>query len=66
MATLSLDYYDLGYATGLMAVKVLKGEAKIAEMPIEYTPMEKITPKYNKTNCDALGITPLEGYEPLG
>ena len=66
VATLSLDYYDLGYATGLMAVKVLKGEAKIAEMPIEYTPMEKITPKYNKTNCDALGITPLEGYEPLG
>ena len=66
VATLSLDYYDLGYATGLMAVKVLKGEAKISEMPIEYTPAEKITPKYNAEICEDLGITPLEGYAPLG
>lgn len=65
VATLSIDYYDLGYATGEMAVKVLKGEANIAEMPIEYTPEEKITPKYNEEICTELGITPLEGYAPL-
>ena len=65
VATLSIDYYDLGYATGEMAVKVLKGEAKISELPIAYTPAEKITPKYNAEICEELSITPLEGYEPL-
>lgn len=56
VATLSIDYYDLGYATGEMAVKILKGEADIAEMKIEYTPSEKLKKKYNKTICEALGI----------
>ena len=63
IATLSISYYDLGYTTGKMAVKILKGEAKIAEMPIEYA--EKQTPKYNKQNCEALGITALEGYTAI-
>ena len=66
IATLSIDYYDLGYATGIMAAKILKGEAKISEMPIEYTPAEKITPMYNAAICEELGITPLDGYTPLG
>lgn len=35
LATLGINYYDLGYQTGLMAVKVLKGEAKPATMPVE-------------------------------
>ncbi|NLY70842.1 MAG: ABC transporter substrate-binding protein, partial [Clostridiales bacterium] len=35
LATLGIDYYDLGYQTGLMAVKLLKGEAEISTMPIE-------------------------------
>ncbi|MDF2986879.1 MAG: sugar transporter substrate-binding protein [Eubacterium sp.] len=34
-ATLGINYKDLGYQTGLMAVKILKGEAKPAAMPIE-------------------------------
>ena len=64
VATLSLDYYDLGYATGLMAAKILKGEAKVSEMPIEYAPV--VTKLYNVANCEALGVTVPEGYEPLG
>ena len=35
LATLGINYRDLGYQTGLMAVKVLKGEAKPSDMPIE-------------------------------
>jgi len=35
LATLGINYYDLGYQTGQMAVKVLKGEAEPAAMPIE-------------------------------
>ena len=60
IATLSISYYDLGYTTGMMAVRILRDGADISTMPIEYA--DKQTPKYNKQNCEALGITPLEGY----
>lgn len=63
VVTLSIDYYDLGYATGKMAAKVLTGEANISEMPVEYAP--QVTKMYNAANCEALGITPPEGYEAL-
>ena len=54
VATLSISYYDLGTATGKMAAKILKGESKIEEMPIEYAP--EFTKKYNKSICDELNI----------
>ena len=54
VATLSISYYDLGVATGKMAVKILNGESDISEMPIEYAP--QFTKKYNPTICEALGI----------
>ena len=64
VATLSISYYDLGVATGKMAVKILKGEADIAEMPIEYAATS--TPQYNAEICAELGLTAPAGYEPLG
>lgn len=64
IATLSISYYDIGYKTGEMAAKVLTGEAKISEMPIEYS--AKPTKKYNKESCEALGITIPDGYEAIG
>lgn len=60
VATLSISYYDLGVATGKMAVKILTGESNISEMPIEYAP--QFTKKYNKSLCDALGVTVPEDY----
>lgn len=60
VATLSISYYDLGVATGKMAAKILTGESDISEMPIEYAP--QFTKKYNKTICEALGITVPEDY----
>ena len=65
IATLSIDYYDLGYTTGQMAVKILRDGADITQMPIEYTPAEKVSPLYNEEICTELGITPLDGYEKL-
>lgn len=62
VATLSISYYDLGYTTGEMAAKILRGEADISTMPIEYT---DVTKKYNKTICDDLGITVPDGYEAI-
>lgn len=63
VATLSIDYYDLGYATGKMAVKILKGEADIATMPIEYAP--QFTKLYNEEICKELNITVPDGYSPI-
>lgn len=63
VATLSISYYDLGYATGKMAVKILKGESKVEEMPIEYAP--NFTKKYNADICEQLGITIPDGYEAI-
>jgi len=62
VATLSISYYDLGKTTGQMAARILTGEADISAMPIEYT---TATPKYNPTICEALGITPLDGYTAI-
>ena len=63
IATLSISYYDIGYKTGEMAAQILTGEADIASMPIEYAP--QFVKKYNPVTCEALGITPPDGYEAI-
>lgn len=60
VATLTINYYELGKVTGKMAAKILKGEAKVEEMAIEYFP-EPIK-KYNKEIADSLGIEIPEDY----
>ncbi len=65
IATMSIDYYDLGYKTGEMAVDILKNGADIAKMKVEYTPADKVSYLYNEEICKELGITPLEGYDKL-
>ena len=63
VATLSISYYDLGYKTGLMAAKILKGETKVNEMPVEFA--GNPTKMYNEANCETLGVAVPEGYDPL-
>ena len=63
VASLTISYYDLGVKTAEMAAQILTGEADISTMPISYA--DNITPKYNAAICEALGITPVEGYEPI-
>lgn len=62
IATLSISYKDLGYKTGQMAAKILKGEANVSEMPIEYA---NATKKYNAGICEQLGITVPDDYTAL-
>lgn len=64
VATLSIDYYELGYTTGQMAVKVLTGEADISTMPVGFAP--EPAKLYNAANCEALGIAIPEDYAPIG
>lgn len=60
VATLSISYYDLGYATGEMAAKILADGADVSTMPVEFAP--NVTKKYNAANCEALGLTMPEDY----
>ena len=64
VASLTISYYDLGYKTGEMAAQILKGEAKIEEMPIAYAP--NFVKKYNPDVCSDLGINPPDDYVPIG
>lgn len=63
IATLSIDYHDLGYQTGEMAVKILKGEADIADMEIEYA--DTVTKEYVADRCEELGITVPDDYTAI-
>ena len=63
VATLTISYYDIGYATGEMAYEILVNGADPAEMEIQYAP--QFTPKYNPDMCDAFGLTPPDGYEAI-
>lgn len=63
VATLSISYYDLGYATGEMAAKILADGADVSAMPVEFAP--NATKKYNAANCEALGITVPDDYTAI-
>lgn len=64
VATLTISYYDIGYATGLMAYEILANGADISAMPIEYAP--QFVKKYNAANVEALGLAIPEGYVAIG
>ena len=64
VATLSIDYYDIGYAAGEMAYEILVNGANPGDMEIQYAP--EVQKLYNEANCAALDITVPEGYNPLG
>ena len=62
VATLSISYYDLGVKTGEMAAKILKGEANISEMPVEYATAKKM---YNSAICKELGVVVPDDYTAI-
>ena len=64
VATLSISYSDLGYATGEMAAKILTEGADVSTMPVQYAP--NVTKKYNAANCEALGLTIPDDYTAIG
>jgi putative tryptophan/tyrosine transport system substrate-binding protein len=53
-AGIGFEYYDLGHAAGLMAVKILKDGAKPGDMPVEYPKQLRLT--INKAAAKAMGI----------
>ena len=63
VATLTISYYDIGYAAGEMAAQILTEGKNPAEMEIGYAP--KFTKKYNADICKDLGITVPDDYVAL-
>ena len=64
VATLSISYYDIGYATGEMAYEILVNGADVSAMEIQYAP--QFTKEYNASICEALEITVPEDYVAIG
>lgn len=52
-ASLAIDYYQLGYETGVMAAKVLLGQESITDMEIK-TLIPTVV--YNEELCEKLGV----------
>ena len=53
-ASLAIDYYDLGYETGIMAAQILLGQKKPADIAVKTL---EPTVTYNEELCGQLGIT---------
>ena len=64
IASLSISYFDLGYATGEMAYEILVEGADPATMEVRFAP--QFTKVFNSANCEALGISVPEDYVALG
>ncbi len=64
VATLSISYYDLGYATGEMAYEVLVNGADVAAMEVRFAP--NVTKEYNAELCELLGVSVPEDYVAIG
>ena len=60
VVTLSISYYDLGYATGEMAYEILVNGADVSEMAVRFAP--NVTRMYNAELCELFGIAIPEGY----
>ena len=56
LATYGIDYYQLGYMAGEIAVSILKGEAEPATTPIGYLDASKCELTINEENAEALNI----------
>ncbi len=63
VATLSIDYFDIGYAAGEMAYEILVNGADVSTMEIEFAP--EVVKMYNPVICEDLGITAPDGYEAM-
>ncbi len=63
VATLSIDYYQLGQLTGQMAADVLLGKKDISTLAIATD--ANPTFKFVASRCEKFGITVPDGYQPI-
>lgn len=63
IATLSIDYYDIGKKAGEMAYEILVNGKNPADMDIGFA--TDLTKEYVETRCKNLGIAAPEGYSAI-
>lgn len=63
IATLAVNYYDLGYAAGQMAYDVLVNGMDVSTMPVRFG--ESFSKVYNPELCANLGVNVPEGFKPI-
>lgn len=63
VATLSIDYYSIGYAAGMQAYEILVNDANPAEMEVGYA--TELTKQYVADRCATLNVTVPDGYEAM-
>ena len=56
LVSYSIDYYDLGYMAGEMAVQILRDGADPAEMPIQYLDSSSCTLVTNEDTAAEIGV----------
>lgn len=63
IGTLTISYYDIGYAAGEMAYEILVNGADPGTMEVQTA--KNVTKKFNEELCKALNITVPEGYTAI-
>ena len=57
LASIGVNYYDLGYQTGLNAVKIIEGEVEVSELPIYFMTEENSDIYYNSYVAEKMNFT---------
>ena len=63
IATLTIDYYELGQITGEMAVDILENGTDISQMPVRQA--EHVQKCYVPERCEKLGLEIPDDYEEI-
>lgn len=63
VATLSIDYYEIGEKAAEMAYEILVNDADISTMPVEFA--DATTKKYHADRCAKLKVEIPEGYTAI-
>ncbi|MEL3971604.1 ABC transporter substrate-binding protein [Rossellomorea oryzaecorticis] len=64
IAASGFSYEDLGYETGLMAVKILKGEKKPSELPVQAP--QNFELMFNKKAAEEQGVEVKDAWSEMG
>ncbi len=56
LASIGVNYYNLGYQTGLNALKIINDETTISEMPVYFMDSENADIYYNSKIAEKMGL----------
>lgn len=66
LASIGVNYYNLGYQTGLQAIQILSKEVNIEDLPIYFMDSDNVDIYYNSKTASQIGITVPENIKTKG